>query len=62
METSDLLVRQIPADILKVSESGIHDAKSVQHLSALGFDAFLVGEHLMKSTDPTAALRSLTCS
>jgi indole-3-glycerol phosphate synthase len=31
----------------------------VKRLSAVGFQAFLVGEHLMKSGDPVAALRAL---
>ena len=61
METSEHLVQQIPADILKVSESGIDGAATVGRLSSLGFNAFLVGEHLMRSTDPASALRSLRC-
>ncbi len=62
MKTSELLIKQIPADVIRVSESGIQDSGDVRGLGALGFDAFLVGEHLMKSADPAAALRSLVCS
>jgi indole-3-glycerol phosphate synthase len=62
LETSLRLSTGIPAGILKVSESGIHDPGDVRTLLAAGFDAFLVGEHLMKSKDPRAALRSLLCS
>jgi indole-3-glycerol phosphate synthase len=62
MDTSLRLAKNIPANVLKISESGIHNAADVQRLSAAGFDAFLVGEHLMKAVDPAAALRSLTCS
>jgi indole-3-glycerol phosphate synthase len=62
METSIRLAERIPVGVLKVSESGIHDATDIGRLSAAGFDAFLVGEHLMKSADPAAALRSLICS
>ncbi len=40
-------------------ESGIHSRADVRRLQAAGFHAFLVGEHLMKSADPAAALREL---
>jgi indole-3-glycerol phosphate synthase len=42
-----------------VSESGIRSAQDVERLRAAGYQAFLVGEHLMKSTDPTEAVRAL---
>ena len=42
-----------------VSESGIHDASDIARLQAVGYSAFLVGEHLMKSGDPAGALRKL---
>jgi len=44
---------------VKVSESGIHARADVKRLTAAGFQAFLVGEHLMKSADPAASLREL---
>ncbi len=59
LETSIKLAAKIPASAVKVSESGIHSAADVQRLSACGFQAFLVGEHLMKSGDPERALRDL---
>jgi indole-3-glycerol phosphate synthase len=31
----------------------------VQRLRAAGYDAFLVGEHLMKSSDAAAAIQEL---
>lgn len=57
LETSLRLAEKIPAGIVKVAESGIHSSADVKRLA--GFDAFLVGEHLMKSADPAAALREL---
>jgi indole-3-glycerol phosphate synthase len=45
--------------ILAVSESGIHSAEDVKLLRSAGYRAFLVGEHLMKSPDPAAALEAL---
>ena len=59
LETSLRLVEKIPASVIKVAESGIHAAEDVRKLRDAGFDAFLVGEHLMKSEDPAAALRAL---
>jgi indole-3-glycerol phosphate synthase len=59
LETSLRLVAKIPSSVIKVSESGIHSGADVQKLTEAGFDAFLVGEHLMKSGDPAAALKAL---
>ena len=59
LETSLRLAEKIPAGIVKVTESGIHSSADVKKLSAAGYNAFLVGEHLMKSADPAAALREL---
>ena len=59
VETSLRLVKRIPASVVKVAESGIHSQADVRTLRAAGFQAFLVGEHLMKSADPAAALRAL---
>ena len=59
LDTSLRLVEQMPASVVKVAESGIHSREDVGVLRAAGFDAFLVGEHLMKSADPAAALREL---
>jgi indole-3-glycerol phosphate synthase len=59
LETSLRLAEKIPAGIVRVSESGIHSSADVKKLSDAGFHAFLVGEHLMKSPDPAAALREL---
>ena len=53
------IAEKIPAGAVKVAESGIHSAKDIQRLTAAGYDAFLVGEHLMKSGDPANALRAL---
>jgi len=59
LETSLQLAENIPANVVKVSESGIHARADVARLAAAGFQAFLVGEHLMKSADPAASLREL---
>jgi indole-3-glycerol phosphate synthase len=59
LETSLRLAQRIPAGVLKVSESGISSARDIERLRGAGYQAFLVGEHLMKSADPAAALREL---
>jgi indole-3-glycerol phosphate synthase len=62
LETSLRLAEHMPAGALTVSESGIHDARDIAMLRDAGYRAFLVGEHLMKSGDPTAALRELVAA
>jgi indole-3-glycerol phosphate synthase len=59
LRTSLDLAEKIPAGVIKVSESGIHSRADVARLQDAGYQAFLVGEHLMKSPDPAAALRAL---
>jgi tryptophan synthase beta chain len=45
----------VPDDRLIVAESGIGDPRQLIRLRALGFDAALIGESLMRSRDPRAA-------
>ena len=59
LETSLRLAEEIPAGVLTISESGIRSPEDIQRLRDAGFDAFLVGEHLLKSASPGAALRAL---
>jgi indole-3-glycerol phosphate synthase len=42
-----------------VTESGISMAEDIARLRAEGFDAFLIGESLMRQADPGAALAKL---
>jgi indole-3-glycerol phosphate synthase len=49
----------MPSGVIAVSESGIHCHADVERLRAAGYHGFLVGEHLMKSGDPSGALREL---
>jgi indole-3-glycerol phosphate synthase len=58
-ETSLELMDAIPDDCIAVSESGLRSREELEHLRAAGFDAFLIGEHLMQSPDPAAALGAL---
>ena len=42
----------IPDDFVKVSESGIDNANTIKDLKTYGYEGFLVGEHLMKTSSP----------
>jgi indole-3-glycerol phosphate synthase len=46
---------KIPADKLKISESGISDVNSIFRLKEAGFQGFLIGETFMKEKDPAIA-------
>jgi indole-3-glycerol phosphate synthase len=59
VETSLELAEMIPEDCIGVSESGLRSAEDLRKLRAAGFDAFLIGESLMREADPGAALRRL---
>ena len=59
METSFELIEHIPEECIAVAESGLRSHDDLQKLRAAGFDAFLIGENLMLSPDPAAALRAL---
>jgi indole-3-glycerol phosphate synthase len=59
VETSLELIEQIPEECIAVSESGIRSHQDLLQLRRAGFDAFLVGEHLMLAPDPGVALGEL---
>ncbi|HPG38475.1 MAG TPA: indole-3-glycerol phosphate synthase TrpC [bacterium] len=59
LNTSLELAKLIPADKIKVSESGIHSRADVLTLTKAGYNAVLVGELLMQQADRTAGLRAL---
>jgi indole-3-glycerol phosphate synthase len=59
LETSLELVERIPREAVRVTESGIATPDHIAQLRAAGFDAFLIGESLMRQPDPGAALAAL---
>lgn len=59
LQTSLRLSGLIPAQVLRVSESGIHSGEDIARLRAAGFQAFLIGESLMKQAHPGKALSGL---
>lgn len=49
------LSKKIPADKIKIAESGIHDVETISIFKKAGFRGFLMGENFMKAPDPTIA-------
>jgi indole-3-glycerol phosphate synthase len=53
------LAAHLPPHAVKVAESGIHTAADMQQLQAAGYEAFLIGESLMRQPHPGVALTQL---
>jgi indole-3-glycerol phosphate synthase len=59
LATSERLGVLMPADVIRVAESGIRTRDDVQRLRRAGFHAFLVGESLLRQDDRAAAVAVL---
>jgi indole-3-glycerol phosphate synthase len=59
LDTSEQLRAAAPDGCTLISESGIRNAADVHRLAVAGFDAVLVGEHLLRQPDPERAVRDL---
>jgi indole-3-glycerol phosphate synthase len=59
LDTSLALIEQIPHSVVRVTESGLFTAQDIARMRTAGFDAFLIGESLMRQPDPGAALEAL---
>ena len=59
IQTSHRLAKLIPDDRIFVVESGIRDRADIESLQAAGADAFLIGETLIVSENPSETLRGL---
>ena len=59
LATGERLRPLVPPDVTAVAESGIESAADIGRLRAAGFEAFLIGESLMRAPDPGAQLRAL---
>ncbi len=60
LETTARLAALIPAEVTLVAESGLASAEDVRRMGAVGADAVLVGEALMKAADMAAAVRAFS--
>ncbi|HLJ75158.1 MAG TPA: indole-3-glycerol phosphate synthase TrpC [Thermoanaerobaculia bacterium] len=59
LATAETLGARMPAGVIKVAESGIKTKADVDRLRAAGFNAFLVGESLLRQNDRATAVRAL---
>jgi indole-3-glycerol phosphate synthase len=59
VNTALRLAEMIPRDVISVAESGIDKGADIARLRAAGYQAFLIGESLMKAESPGQALKSL---
>lgn len=59
LDTVEALAAVLPEDRVRVAESGIHGREDLERLHSAGYDAFLVGEHLVRSENPKVAVREL---
>ncbi|MBK6679598.1 MAG: indole-3-glycerol-phosphate synthase [Ignavibacteriales bacterium] len=59
LKTTEEIRRQLPDDILLVSESGIKSKDDIARVRDAGCDAVLVGEHFIRSVSIGGALREM---
>ena len=53
------LIPYMPDEVVRVAESGIRTPADIEQLMGIGYDAFLVGETLMRQPEPSATLALL---
>jgi indole-3-glycerol phosphate synthase len=61
-QTAFRLAERLPKNVLRVAESGIRAGEDIVRLRTAGYQAFLIGESLMRAERPGAALRELVGS
>jgi indole-3-glycerol phosphate synthase len=59
VETSLELAGRIPAEFVRISESGLSHPETLHTLHTAGYRGFLMGETFMKTDDPAKALAAL---
>ncbi len=59
LETALRLAEKMPAGCVRVAESGIQSGADIARLRSAGYEAFLIGETLMKAERPGEALAGL---
>lgn len=58
-QTAFRLAEKLPKNVVRVAESGIRSSDDISNLRAAGYNAFLIGETLMRAERPGDALREL---
>jgi indole-3-glycerol phosphate synthase len=59
VRASETIAERLPKHVVAVSESGLKTPRDIARMRALGYRAFLIGERLMTSPSPGAALQEL---
>ncbi len=59
MDLTEKLMPLIPNGKIIVAESGLNDKETIEHLSSVGADAFLIGEHFMRKENISESLKEL---
>ena len=59
MDLTEKLMPLIPNGKIIVAESGLNDKATIEHLSSVGADAFLIGEHFMRKENISESLKEL---
>jgi len=59
LKTAETISTLIPADIIKIAESGISEPADISRLKEFGYNCFLIGEALVLSSDPVNLLKSM---
>jgi indole-3-glycerol phosphate synthase len=59
LETCLELAEHMPSEVVSVAESGIRSGRDLRQLRSAGYDAVLIGEHLMRAPSPGMALEAL---
>jgi indole-3-glycerol phosphate synthase len=61
-QTAFRLAERLPKNVVRVAESGIRSGEDIARLRVAGYQAFLVGEMLMRAEKPGEALQALVAS
>ncbi|WP_026487251.1 indole-3-glycerol phosphate synthase TrpC [Caldanaerobius polysaccharolyticus] len=59
LKNTEKLIKKIPDDVVKVSESGIKTSDDIRYLRSMGVDGVLIGETFMRSADVISAIKEL---
>lgn len=59
LDVSRELIKHAPVDAMMIAESGLRTGEDLQELKNLGFRGFLIGETLMRSSNPAEMLQNL---
>ena len=56
---AEKLAQHLPQDAVRVAESGLGSYPDIRRMTGAGYNAFLIGESLMRAADPGDALAAL---